>query len=148
MDHLTVPSREQIASLDDRAEWPVPVPQWTTADGQARGVWVKALMFRDRMLAERQATGKDGAVDAWRLVAEEVARGVTRPAGLTVDNILNWNSDAVEHVHNQILRLGGLAGAIIAQELARLAGGPPPPQPGAVAGHAGADPDDLGDDAG
>jgi hypothetical protein len=144
---LNVPSREQVYSLDDCAEWPVPIAQWTAADGTPRGVYVRALTFKERMLAERKATDKDGKVNAWLLVANEVAAGVTRPAGLTPDSLLGWNADVVLVIHDRILSLGGLSGAVVAAELQRLAGGPPP-EPGGVASSADAGADDLGGDAG
>lgn len=142
---MDTPTREQIYSLDDCAEWDVPVPQWSGADGEVRGVRVRALTYKARMLAEQRATGKDGKVNAWLLVAHEVAAGVVRPAGLTPDSLLNWNADVVLLIHDRILGLGGIPGALAAAELARIAGGAAP-EPGGVAG--GTDPpgDDVGGD--
>lgn len=147
---MDVPSREQIFSLDDCAEIPVIIPQWQATDGTNRGVYVRALRFRDCLTAERNATRrlKDGTVevDPWRLVAEEVAAAVTRPNGITVDVILGWNRNVVEQIHNAILSVGGLSGALIAQELARIAGSAPPPQPRDLAGYPDHDAPGMGED--
>ena len=142
---METPSREQIYSLDDCAEWDVPVPQWTGAGQEVRGVRVRALTYKQRMQAEQKATGKDGKVNPWLLVAHEVAAGVVRPAGLTPDALLNWNADVILLIHDRILGLGGIPGALAQAELARLAGGEAP-EPGGVAGGADAPDDDLGDD--
>jgi hypothetical protein len=120
---MVTPTREQIYHIDDCAERPFAVWQWTTRDGEERGVHIRALTFKDRMLAERAATGKDGKIDAWRLVAEETRAGITRPAGLTVDTLLSWNAQVVIDIHTAILSLGGIASDLLAAELARLAGG-------------------------
>lgn len=143
-------TRETAAAVDDCAEVDLAIPQWTTADGQLRGVRVRALTFKERMLADRAATraGKDGTLttDAWRLMAEEVVAGITAPRGLTVDHILAWNDSVVVFIHQQIQRLGPLPSALIAGELARLAGGSPPPPPDPAGRHGGdADPEPLGE---
>lgn len=142
---MQTPSRAEIYSLDDCAEWDVPVPQWTGAQGEVRGVRVRALTYKDRMTAAQKATDKDGKVNDWLLVAMETAAGITRPAGLTADSLLNWNADVVLLIHDRILGVGGLPGALAAQELARLAGGPPP-EPGRVARGPGAHPEPVGRD--
>lgn len=143
---MITPTREQIYHLDDCAERPMVVWQWTPREGEARGVHIRALTFKDRMLAERKATGKDGKVDAWRLVAEETAAGITRPSGITVDTILGWNAQVVLDVHAAILALGGVASDLLNAELERVAGSAPP-EPGGVAGDTDTDPDDVGIDA-
>lgn len=144
---MDVPTREQIYSLDDCAERPLAIPQWTGAAGERRGVYIRALTFRARMEAERRAT-QGGAVNPWLLVAYEVAAAITRPSGLTPDSILTWNADVIEFIHSHVLALGGLSGALVASELARLAGEAPPPEPGRVAGGPDAPADDVGGDAG
>lgn len=129
-------TRETAAAIDDRASMPLPIPQWTTADGQARGVVIQALGLRERMLAEQRATvaKRDGSatVNAWRQTAEEVVAGIVEPRGLTVDMVLSWNEQVIEYVHAAILRLAPLPAAWVAQELARIAGGPPPAVPDAA----------------
>lgn len=145
---MHTPTREQVYHLDDCAEWPVIIPQWTGPAGEQRGVRIRALTFRARMQAEAKATDKKGVVNPWLLVAYEVAAGLVQPAGVDADTILKWNADVVEYIHNQILQAGGLSGALVASELARLADGPPPPEPGGVASDADDDPDDLDGDAG
>lgn len=145
-----IPSREAATAIDDRAEAFCAVPQWTTADGQLRGVRIRALSFKQRMLADKAATrvGKDGAttLDAWRLLAEEVCAGIVEPRELTVDHILGWNDAVMEHIHASIQRLGPLPAALVARELARLAGGDPPPAPAQARGDGGdTAPDPLGE---
>jgi len=142
---IGIPTRGEAATMDQCGQWPVIVPQWEAPDGTPRGVLVRALTFRQRMAAEQSATDKKtGKVNAWRVMAEEVAAGVVMPAGLTVDALLDWNSDAIILIHRRILEVGGVAAARITAELARLAGGPAPDVDG------GAEPgaDGMGDDAG
>lgn len=128
---ITLVSRETAHTLDDLAEIDLAIPQWTTADGQARGVRIRALRYKDRMLAEQKATirQKDGShiLDAWRLMAEEVTRGIVAPRDLSVDTILEWNDAVVETIHAAIQRLAPLPAQQVAAELSRLAGGDPPP---------------------
>lgn len=140
---MQIPTREQVYHIDDCAEREFPVWQWTTREGERRGVAIRALTFKDRMVAERAATGKDGKLDQWRLVAEETRAGIVRPAGLSVDTLLSWNAQVVLDVHAAILSLGGIASDILAAELERIAG--PAPEPGSGASSTDADLDDVGD---
>jgi hypothetical protein len=145
---MRVPSASETTTLDQRAVLEVPVHQWTEADGTARGVKLQALTFKDAMLAERAATDKkDGTVNPWRLVAEELASMIYDPPGINADHILKWNVDVVLALHQRGKALSGYAAAPLAAELARLAAGPPPePRPDHGPGGAGAD--DVGGDAG
>jgi hypothetical protein len=144
---MHVPSATETTTLDQRARVDVPIHQWTLPGGALRGVKVQALTFKDAMLAEKAATEKDGKVNGYRLIAEEVVRGVYDPPGLTLNHILDWNTDVVLYVNNRIREISGFAAAVLAAELARIAAGPPPePAPHRGAGNAGAD--DLGGDAG
>lgn len=133
----TVVDAETAIAIEDCAEMDLSVPQWARVrdDGtvEARGVRIRALTFRDRMTAEKAATltKKDGSteIDPWRLQAEEVVRGVVRPKFRTVDQVLGMNYEAIQHIHAAICRLGPQPAALVARELARVAGGDPPPRP-------------------
>lgn len=140
---MQIPSAGETVTLDQCGAIAVPIHQWTAPDGTLRGVKVKALTFKAEMLAEQKATGKDGAVNAYRLVAEEVVAGIYDPPGLTVDHILNWNAEVVYTIHQRIKSLGGVAASLLAAELARLAAGPPP-EPGAAPGRRDAPDADVG----
>jgi hypothetical protein len=144
MHGVAIPTRGEAATMDQCGTWPVIVPQWEAPDGTPRGVVIQALTFRKRMAAEQAATDGKGRVNAWRVTAEEVAAGVVLPAGLTVDALLDWNADVIFLIHRRILEIGGYAAARIADELARLAGGPAPDVDGGLERH----PDDVGGDAG
>lgn len=143
---LRVIGPEEALHLDDLAEMEIAVPQWQDGRGP-RGVVIRALTVKDRMLAERAArvTRKDGTVDVdpWRLQCEEVAAGICRPAKVTADVVLGWNDEAVQFLHGAILRLGPLPSALVAEALGRMAG------PDA-AGDGGGDPapDGMGADPG
>lgn len=130
-EHAQTIRPTDAVALDDCAEIFVPVPQWTTADRQIRGVWLRAPQYRDDMLAEREATVRDPKtgeerIDDYRRVAELVSRVITRPA-VRVDTLLSWNTKVVYALYNRAMALADLPGALVAAELARLAGGPPPP---------------------
>jgi hypothetical protein len=145
---MHIPSASETTTLDQCAVLEVPIHQWTLPDGTPRGVKIRALTFKDLMLAEKAATDKkDGKVDPYRLVAERVARAVYDPPGITVDHILKWNASAVLYIDQRQDALSGYAAAPLAVELARLAAGAPPePRPDRGAGDAGTD--DMGGDAG
>lgn len=153
-------SGECAAVVEGRARLPLAVPQWTTIgpDGQVqrRGVVIQALDYRSCRIAEALATDRRpksatlGQVDDWRRLAEEVRLGVVEPANLPLTVVEGWGYDVVRYIHQQIERLGPIPPALLAAELAALAGGPPPADtPGAgdpdgAAGEPAAD--ELGDE--
>lgn len=130
-----------VATPGDTLERQYPIEQWRGADGTAYGVVIRALLFRDRMEAERAATLTDKAgrshVDPWRLMAEEVARGIVKPK-VTVDHLLGWNDAVIRELYQAIHDLAPYAPAVVAAELARLAG-QDAPEPRRGAGDADAD---------
>lgn len=129
-------SPELLVELRGRAQRPLAVPQWTTigpeGELQARGVVIQALDYKARRLAEERATIRSGPrmgeVDDWRRVLEEVSAGIVGNPSITTLEQMNYA--VVIYIHAAIERLGDDAPAIIAAELAQLAGGPPPPRPG------------------
>jgi hypothetical protein len=143
---MNVPSATETTTLDQRGRLEVPIHQWTLPDGTRRGVKIQALSFKQAMLAERAATDKDGKVNAWRLIAEECVASIYDPPGLTVNHILDWNTDVVLTINQRVRELSGYAAAVLAAELAKLADGPPPEPPAHHgAGDEGAS--GVGDDA-
>ena len=118
--------KELAASLDDRERFDYAVPQWTTADGEARGLVLMAWRWQDRERAEREATDAKGVYNRWDQIVWEVKLGIFDPADLPIAVIKGWNYDVVLAIHQQIERLAPLPPALIAAELARLAGGVPP----------------------
>lgn len=126
-----------VATPGDRLEREIPIPQWTGADGTLYGVRIQALTFRHRMEAEIAATMTDprtgrAEIQPWRLMAEEVARGVLRPR-VTVDHILDWSDDVVRQIYRAIHDAAPYPPAMVAAELARLAGANPPEPRGGAA---------------
>lgn len=141
--------------VQSRAKRPLAIPQWTTADGQARGVVIQYWSYEQRRLAEAAATDRRpnsptfGQVDDWRRLAEEVRLGIVEPAGLTLKIVESWGYAVVTYIHEQIERLGPVPPAVMAATLASLADAPPPPPArpgGSRANTPEPDPDNLGDD--
>ncbi len=142
------------ANVDTRAKMPVPIHQATGLDGQPRGVWVRALSADQRCkaaaLAHRWALRELGPPpaqaqmrDAYllgyevlvdrRTVVEEAALMVVEPDGLTAEALGRWGDAVIQNIHMAGLRLEDFPADLIAHELARLNGGPPPSAPGTVA---------------
>jgi hypothetical protein len=115
-------SREQSALIVDRAEWPHIIPQWRTAEGEQRGVMLRALSMRDRMDALNAATRRDGTVDAIRQVIEEVARGIVKPAEIPTSVIETWNAAVVLEIHARLTEISDFIPSAVETELQRLAG--------------------------
>jgi hypothetical protein len=136
MTTYPTPTREQAGSLDDRVTYPLEITQWRTADGRARFVILRALSVQQRMDAERVATErrpageKGGAaewwVNPWRLIIEEVRRGVATPPELPYSVVAGWNYAVVEHIYTTLHWISGTSQAAIDSALARVAGEPPP----------------------
>jgi hypothetical protein len=132
-----VVSAEQAVELHGRGRMPYAVPQWTTTGPGgaivARGVVIQALSYKERRQAEERATIRQGPrageVDDWRRVLEEAACGIVEPSGLDPRTVERWGYAVVVGIHAAIERLGDYPAALIAEELAVLAGGPPPPGP-------------------
>jgi hypothetical protein len=114
-------SREQAGLLEDRAEWPHIVPQWRTADGEDRGVMLRALSMRDRMEALSAATRRDGSVDAIKQVIEEVSRGISKPADIPTSVIETWNAAVVLEIHARLIEISNFIPSAVDTELSRLA---------------------------
>ena len=157
-----VDDREQAARvIEGCAASPYAIPQWTTADGAARGVMVRALETRHRMDAARAAhvaAGRampttfaklpDGSympdpvmglardeLYRWRLVCEETARMIVTPDGLTAEMLLRWNAEITLAIHAHGTTLAAHAPALVRAELAQLAGVDDPVQaPAPIAG--------------
>lgn len=150
---------EIAAVVEGRARRALPVPQWATVtpDGkiQQRGVVIQAWRYKARRLAETKATDRRpesptlGQIDDWHRTVAEVCAGIVEPADLTPIIVESWGYDVVRYIHQQIERLGPVPPALLAAELAALAGAPPPPVPG-PADPSGREPepppDDLGDE--
>lgn len=139
-DPVALLDQRLVATPGDTLEREYPVEQWRGADGTPYGVVIRALRFRDRMEAEREATvtGKAGKteIDPWRLMAEEVARGIVKPR-VTVDQLLGWNDAVVREIYQAIHDLAPYPPAVVAAELARLAGqDAPEPRRGGGDAHA------------
>lgn len=114
-------SREQAALIVDRAEWPHIIPQWRTAEGEQRGVMLRALSMRDRMDALNAATRRDGTVDAIRQVIEEVSRGISKPAEIPVSVIETWNAAVVLEIHARLTEISDFIPSTVETELQRIA---------------------------
>ena len=114
-------NREQASVVDDRAEWPHVIPQWRTAEGEERGVMLRALSLRDRMAALSAATRRDGSVDALRQIVEEVRLGISKPADVPASVVESWNANVVLEIHARIIEIAGYAPARVEAELARIA---------------------------
>lgn len=158
LSHATSPaivSGEVLVELHGRATRPLVIPQWTTVgpDGelQPRGVVIQALDYKARRLAEQKATiergPRMGEVDEWRRMLEEVSAGIV--GGPQITTLERMNYEVIRYIHAAIDRLGDDAPAIVAAELAQLAGGQPPARPAdpraaVELGH----PDDLGGEPG
>lgn len=146
METYATPTREQAGSLDDRATWPCLVPQWTTAEGAPRYVILRALSVEQKMDAERLATerrpspnkAEAGAgaaewwVNPWRLMVEEVRRGVARPNDLLASVVAGWNADVVTHLYTELQWVGGRSQYALDAALRRVAGEAAPPPVGAA----------------
>lgn len=146
---------ETAPVVDDRARRAVAVPQWTTADGAARGVVLQALSARQRREAEYHATERHegrpgfGQANPRRQILEELRRGIVEPANLPITVIEGWNDDVVLDLHAHLCALGPLPPAYLAAELAALVGAAPPARPArGRPDHPVAGADDLDGDAG
>lgn len=146
------------ANVDTRARWPVAIPQATGQDGRARGVWVRALSGLQRCKAEAAAhrwtlrelgpppsnpqlreaylIGYERLVDR-RTVLEEAALMVVEPDGLTAAVLEGWGDAVIQQIHLAGLRCEELPADLIAAEVARLHGGPPPSPPDSGPGQIG-----------
>jgi hypothetical protein len=156
-DYPTI-TREQAASLDDRAEFPHLVPQWETAEGVKRYAVLRALSGDQRWAAEKAATTRREAakrgdppewwVDPYKLMIEIIRRGVVSPPDLPFAVVSGWNHDVQIALYYQIEALGGFVAARIARELALIASEPAPAVPDARPGEPDNDPDGVGADTG
>jgi hypothetical protein len=146
-------------NADTRARVPVPIPQATGADGRPRGVWVRALSADQRadaevaahrwtlrklgppppnpLLREAYLLAYDRIVDG-RQVIEETALMIVDPPDMPVTVIGGWGDATIQLIHAEGLRAERLPAEVIAAELARLHGAPPPPAP--LAGEDSAEP--------
>lgn len=151
-EHLPI-SRD---NADTRARFPVPLPQATGADGATRGVWVRALSADQRCKAEALAhrwslrelgpppsnavqreaymIGYERIVDR-RVVVEEAAMMIVDPPDIPANIVGGWGDAVIQRIHLAGLQAEDYPAEIIAEELARLHGSPPPPpvspEPGA-----------------
>jgi hypothetical protein len=113
--------REQASVIEDRTEWPHVVPQWRTADGEERGIMLRALSMRDRMAALSAATRRDGSVDALKQIVEEVRLGISKPADVPASVVESWNANVVLEIHARLIEIAAYAPAKVEAELARIA---------------------------
>lgn len=127
---ITIPTREQLGLLDQRAEWEHEVAQWEQADGTKRGVVLRALSPQDRMDAELAAVGevRKGVyeVNEWVRMCQEVARGIARPAHIPPEVVATWNEAVVRGIHAQLQIVAYMAPALIAAARDAALGGPAP----------------------
>jgi hypothetical protein len=116
-------SRELSALINDRAEWPHIVPQWRTAEGEERGIMLRALSMRDRMEALSAATRRDGTIDSLKQIIEEVARGISKPSDIPASVVETWNASVVLEIHGRLIEISNFIPSAVEAELARIAGG-------------------------
>lgn len=117
---LHVINREESAVVDGCAVWSHVVPQWTAADGTLRGVRLRALTLKQRMEAYYAALRDDKTIDQFRLIVEELRRGIVDPPNLSSEIIEQWNADVVLAMHEALQTIGGWNPVIVERELEKL----------------------------
>jgi hypothetical protein len=124
---------EQATILTGRGERPYEVKQLEAEDGEARGYWLRALSAEDRRDAEaaslREVRKGVWEVDEWTRACEEVARGISRPAGLTARIVATWNEAIVREIHYELNITAYMVVSRVHAELQAAMGAPPPPIP-------------------
>lgn len=117
---MKVITRSEADTMNDRAIWPHPVPQWTGPDGTPRGVRLRALSLRDVMEARRAATNDKGELDQHRLMIEELRRGIYDPPDVPADVIMSWNADVVVTMYETLQLISSWNPITVERELDRL----------------------------
>jgi hypothetical protein len=120
---LQVISREEALTVDGCAVWPHIVPQWAKDDGTQRGVKLRALTLKQRMEAHQAALRDDKTIDQFRLMIEELRRGIIDPPNIPAEVIESWNADVVLAMYETLQMIGGWNPIIVERELERLASG-------------------------
>jgi hypothetical protein len=119
---VQVITREEALTVDGCARWPHAVPQWSK-DGQQRGVVLRALTLKQRMEAHQAALREDKTVDQFRLMVEEVRRGIIEPPHLPAEVVESWNADVVLGMYDALQMISNWNPEIVERELNKLTQG-------------------------